>query len=60
MNNIKMLYSDRTTFLKEMMLKVYVCNRCHDLLMSVNRSNISKLKIKNNNYCCIITGISYK
>ena len=37
----------------------YVCNRCHDLLMmSINLSNISILKIKSADYCCIITGIS--
>ena len=37
----------------------YVCNRCHDLLMmSMNLSDIAILKIKNTNYCCIITGIS--
>ena len=29
----------------------YVCNRCHD-------SDIAILKIKNDNYCCVISGIS--
>ena len=39
--------------------QTYVCNRCHDLLMmSVNLCNIAILKIKNANYCCIISGIS--
>ena len=37
----------------------YVCNRCHDLLMtSMNLSNITILKIKNADYCCIISGIN--
>ena len=37
----------------------YVCNRYHDLLMmSMNLSNIPILKIKNADYCCIVTGIS--
>ena len=37
----------------------YVCNRCHDLLMtSMNLSNIAILKIKNADYCCIISGIN--
>ena len=36
-----------------------VCNRCHHLLMmSMNLSDIAILKIKNADYCCIITGIS--
>ena len=35
-----------------------VCNRCHDLLMSMNHRDIAILKIKNVDYCCIITGIS--
>ena len=40
-------------------LQQYVCNGCHDLLMmSINLSDIVILKIKNSNYCCIITGIS--
>ena len=35
-----------------------LCNRCHDLLtMSMNLSNTVILKIKNTDYCCIITGI---
>ena len=39
----------------------YVCNRCHDLLMmSMDLSDIAILKIKNADYCCIITGISKK
>ena len=37
----------------------YACNRCHELLMmSMNLKKIAILKIKNVNYCCIITGIS--
>ena len=37
----------------------FVCNRCHDLLMiPMNLSDIAILKIKNADYCCIITGIS--
>ena len=40
-------------------LQSYVCNRCYDLLiMSMNPSDIAILKLKNANYCCIITGIS--
>ena len=34
-----------------------VCNRCHHLLMmSRNHSDISILKIKSIDYCCIIRG----
>ena len=37
----------------------YVCNKCHVLLMrSMNLSDITILKIKNADYCCIISGIS--
>ena len=36
----------------------YVCNRCHDLLMSMNLSNIYILNIKNADYHCIISGIN--
>ena len=36
----------------------YVCNRCHDLLMSMNLSNIYILNIKNADYYCIISGIN--
>ena len=37
----------------------YACNRCHDLLMmSLNLSNITILKMKNADYHCIITGIN--
>ena len=37
----------------------YVCNRCHDLIMSsVKLSDIGILKIRNSDYRCIITGIS--
>ena len=37
----------------------YVCNRYHDLLMmSMNLSDIVILKIRNADYCCIITGSS--
>ena len=37
----------------------YVCNRCHDLLMmSINLSDITLLKIKNSDCHCIITEIS--
>ena len=35
-----------------------VCNRCHDLLMSMNLSDIAILNIKGSGYCCIISGIS--
>ena len=35
-----------------------VCNRCHDLLMSMNLSDIAILNIKGSNYCCIISIIS--
>ena len=39
--------------------QTYVCNRCHDLLMmSINLSDITILKIKNADYCCIITEIT--
>ena len=32
---------------KEFKFLPYICNRCHDLLMSTNFSNIATLKIKN-------------
>ena len=35
-----------------------VCNRCHDLLMSLNISDIAILNIKGSYYRCIISGIS--
>ena len=35
-----------------------VCNRCHDLLMSMNLSNIAILNIKGSDYHCIISWIS--
>ena len=39
--------------------QTYVCNRYHDLLMmSMNLSDIAILKIKNADYCSIITGVS--
>ena len=41
------------------MFQPYACKRCHYLfMMSMNLSNIAFLKIKNTDYCCIITGIS--
>ena len=39
--------------------KPYISNRSHVLIMmSMNLSDIAILKIKNIDYCCIITGIS--
>ena len=35
-----------------------VCNRCHDLSMSVNLSDIAILNIKGSDYRCIISLIS--
>ena len=35
-----------------------VCNRCHDLLISMNLSNIAILNIKGSDYYCIISLIS--
>ena len=35
-----------------------VCNRCHDLLMFINLSNIAILNIKDSDYRCIISLIS--
>ena len=35
-----------------------VCNRCDDLLMSINLSNTAILNIKGSDYCCIIGLIS--
>ena len=32
-----------------------VCNRCHDLLMSLNLSDIAILNIKGSDYCCNIS-----
>ena len=46
-------------FFNGLKLKLYICNRCHNLLMtSMNLSDIAISKIKNPNYCCIITGVS--
>ena len=36
----------------------YICKRCHDLLMSMNLSDIAILNIKRSDYRCIISGIS--
>ena len=35
-----------------------VCNRCHDVLMSLDLSNIAFLNIHGSGYCCIISEIS--
>ena len=35
-----------------------VCNRCHDLLMSMNLTDNAILNIKCSDYCCIISLIS--
>ena len=35
-----------------------VCNRCHDLLMSMDLSDIVILNIEGSDYCCIISLIS--
>ena len=44
---------------KGFMFQPYACKRCHYLfMMSMNLRNIAFLKIKNTDYCCIITGIS--
>ena len=43
---------------KGFQFQLYVCNGCHDLLISVNPSNITILKIKNPDYRCIITGLA--
>ena len=44
---------------KRFKFQTSVCNRCHDLsIMSMNLSDTAILKIKNANYCCIISGIS--
>ena len=34
----------------------YVCNRCHDLVIFMNLSNSSILRIKDTDYRCIISG----
>ena len=36
----------------------YVCNKCHDLFMYMNLSNIAILNIKASDCCCIISRIS--
>ena len=43
---------------KSVIFVTNVCNRCHDLLMSMNLSDIAILNIKGSNYCCIISIIS--
>ena len=53
-----MQYLSQLVFLnKRLKFQTYVGNRCHDL-MSMNLSDIAILKIKNADYCCIITEIS--
>ena len=43
---------------KRFKFQIYICKRCHDLLMiSVNLSNIVILNIKRPDYCCIINKI---
>ena len=37
----------------------YVCNRCHDFLMSMSLSNIAILKIENADNRFIITGVNW-
>ena len=44
-------------FNKEFKFQPNVCNGCHDLLMFMDLSNIDFLKIKDSDYCCIISGI---
>ena len=40
-------------------MQIYVCIRCHDLLMMfMNLSDIAILNIKRADCCCIISGIS--
>ena len=34
-----------------------VCNRCHDLLMSMNFRDIAILNIRSSDYGCIISGV---
>ena len=55
-----MQYLSLLIFFKERFkFQLYVCNRCHDLIMtSMKLSEISILKIRNADYRCIITGIS--
>ena len=36
----------------------YLFNRCHNLLMSINLSNIAILKIINTDYCCTNTRVT--
>ena len=38
--------------------QLYVCNSCHDVLMSLNLNDVSILNINSANYCCIINRIS--
>ena len=46
-------------FTKGFNFRLYVCNRCHDLLkMCMNLSDIAILNIKGADYRCIISGIS--
>ena len=43
---------------KAFKFKPNFCNKCYDLLRSMNLSNIAILNIKSANYRCIISGIS--
>ena len=46
-------------FLKRFKFQSYICNRYHDLLMiSMNLGVIVILKVKNAEYCCIISRTS--
>ena len=54
----KVWYLSLSVFFKGFNFQPYVCNICHDLLMSMNLTDTVILKIENTDYSCITTGIS--
>ena len=54
----KVWYLSLSVFFKGFNFQSYVCNICHDLLMSMNLTDTVILKIENTDYSCITTGIS--
>ena len=56
---MKQVHQKGVIFLNEgFKFQIYVCNRCHDLLMmSINFSDIYISNIKNVDYCCTINWI---
>ena len=57
-NNSRMYDLPRTVFNPGLKFQDYVCNGCHDLsLLTVNKSDIAIITVKNVDYCCIVHNI---